>query len=210
MNSHSSSPIDRLESGLASSPVMAVLRGLSPAETVRLAGLAWSIGVAEVEVPIESPEAVASLDAAIAAGRERGMPVGAGTIVTAAQLEVAIDHGAAYGVSPGLDPEIVRAATSAGWPFLPGVSTASEILQARRLGFTWIKAFPATVLGAGWFSAMRGPFPDVRLIATGGVNGNNAAEILGAGADVVGVGKAFDNAGQREVLAEVIAAHGPM
>lgn len=206
MTSPITSNVDEFQAALASTPVMAVLRGLSPSETVRLAELAWSIGVSEVEVPIESPDAVPSLAAAIAAGRERGRAIGAGTIVTTGQLRTAIEHGAAYGVSPGLDVEILRAAFEADWPFLPGVSTPSEILVARRIGLTWIKAFPATVLGTGWFAAMRGPFPEIRLIATGGIDGHNAAEFLRAGASVVGVGRAFDDPAQRDKLAELVAA----
>ncbi|MFV0433102.1 MAG: bifunctional 4-hydroxy-2-oxoglutarate aldolase/2-dehydro-3-deoxy-phosphogluconate aldolase [Leucobacter sp.] len=205
MTNNAPLPRTEFEQGLASCPVMAVLRGLAPVETVRLAELAWSIGITQVEIPIESADAVPSLAAAVAAGRERGRTVGAGTIVTREQLAAALEHGAAYGVSPGLDPELVGHAAEASLPFLPGVATPSEILLAQRLGFTWIKAFPATVLGCGWFSAMRGPFPHVNFVATGGVNGHNAAEILAAGASVVGVGSPIGDPEQRQALAELIA-----
>lgn len=198
---------DWFTSAMAASPVMAVFRGLSPADTVRLADLAWDIGVTQVEVPIESSESMPSLKAAVAAGAARGMRVGAGTIVTANQLHSAIDARAAYAVSPGLDPDLIALADHADLPFLPGVATATEILQALNLGFSWLKAFPASVLGSEWFAAMKGPFPFVRLVATGGLDGNNASEFLDAGADVVGVGAAFGDARQREKLAQIIARH---
>src|SRR4051812_33640032 len=88
-------------SGLAGCPVMGVFRGLSPADTVALATAAWDIGITQVEVPIEAESAVPSLLAVIAAGNERGMRVGAGTIVTPEQLRAASAAGAAYAVSPG-------------------------------------------------------------------------------------------------------------
>jgi len=186
---------------------MGVFRGFSPTDTVRLAATAWDIGVAHVEVPIESPAAIPSLRAAVDAGRERGRRVGAGTIVTAEQLRLAIAEGAAYAVSPGLDPTLIVEADRASIPFLPGVATASEVLRAVALGFTWIKAFPASGLGVGWFEAMRGPFPEVRLVATGGMNGRNAGEFVSAGASVVGVGGAFADPAQRALLAEIISVH---
>lgn len=191
--------------GLASCAVMAVFRGLSPQQTVSLATHAWNIGIVQVEVPMESAAAIPSLEAAIAAGNERGKRVGAGTIVTPHQLRVAVEAGAAYAVSPGLDPNVIALADRAGLPFLPGVATASEILRAQTMGFSWLKAFPASVLGVGWFAAMRGPFPSVNFVATGGLGAHNASAFLDAGAHVVGVGAALGDDAQREQLARIIA-----
>lgn len=192
---------------LLACPVMAVFRGLPPAQTAELSNVAWDIGVLNVEVPIESVRAVASLKAAVAAGASRGMRVGAGTIISASQLTTAISAGAAYGVSPGLDPELVALANELSFPFIPGVATASEVLAAQRLGVRWIKAFPASVLGAEWFAAMKGPFPGTSFIATGGMTGHNAGLFLASGASVVGVGSAIGKADEREMLRALIAAH---
>ena len=198
-------------SGLASRPVMAVLRGLSPADTVSLANQAWDIGVTQVEVPIEASTALASLAAAVAAGRDRNRRVGAGTIVSPDQLRSAIDAGAAYAVSPGLDPGLITLADRAGIPMLPGVATASEIIRARNMGFGWVKVFPAAQLGSAWFAAMKGPFPALKFVGTGGINGDNAAEFLSAGASVVGVGGAFGEPNQLERLIAVLVptVHDP-
>lgn len=190
--------------GLAGCPVMGVFRGLPPVETVRLATAAWDIGVTQVEVPIESTAALPSLRRLVEAGRERGMLVGAGTIVSRDQLQAASDCGAAYVVSPGLDPELIARADEIDMPFLPGIATPSEILRAQNLGFVWLKAFPATALGKDWFAAMAGPFPGVRLVATGGITGLNAREYLHAGASVVGLGAAFADPEELERLATVI------
>jgi 2-dehydro-3-deoxyphosphogluconate aldolase / (4S)-4-hydroxy-2-oxoglutarate aldolase len=191
---------DWFSAGLASRPVMAVFRGLSPAETVDLANAAWDLGATQVEVPIESANAVPSLEAAIAAGRDREMRVGAGTILTPEQLRRAASAGAAYLVSPGLDPNLIALADREGLPILPGVATASEILRAQSMGFEWVKAFPATVLGAAWFTAMKGPFPSMNFVATGGITGYNAADFLAAGASVVGIGGAFGDPTQLDRL----------
>jgi len=186
---------------------MAVLRGYSPPETARLAHLAWDIGCAHVEVPIEVPEATRSLEAAISEGTSRGKVVGAGTIITSSQVDTAVRLGAAYLVSPGLDPSLISAISSSGLPFLPGVATPSEILDALALGFTWLKGFPASVLTAKWFAAMKGPFPRVRFVATGGVTIGIAVDLLDVGVRVVGVSSILNNPDDTESLKTLMDSH---
>lgn len=186
------------------SPVLAILRGFDPERTVELAKRAWDLGIDAVEVPIETPAAQASLRAAVSAGTERGRRVGAGTVITAEQVHAAKDAGAAFTVAPGLDPEIVRLCAQLELPHLPGVATPSEIQHARRCGLHWVKAFPAAELGSSWFRAMRGPFPTLRMVATGGIAAHNAPDFLAAGADVVAVGSALADETQLNALAELI------
>src|SRR5918994_3029358 len=152
----------------ATTRVMVIMRGLGGDASLALAERAWAAGVRAVEVPIQRPSDVESLRVVAAAARERGLAVGAGTVVRAEQVEVARRAGAAYTVSPGLDDDVVRAALDAGLATLPGVATASEVQRAVRLGLGWLKIFPTATLGPGWIGAMRGPFPDVRFVATGG------------------------------------------
>lgn len=192
---------DWFEEAFAGAPVMAILRGYDPERTVALARRAWSVGIDCVEVPIQDAGAEASLAAAVAAGREAGRAVGAGTVTSTARLERAIELGAAFTVAPGLDLRLVRASADAGVPHLPGVATGSDVQAALDAGLTTVKAFPASVLGTGWFQAMRGPFPEVRIVATGGMHARNAAEYLAAGADVVAVGSALDDPEQLPLLA---------
>ncbi|MDD0859056.1 bifunctional 4-hydroxy-2-oxoglutarate aldolase/2-dehydro-3-deoxy-phosphogluconate aldolase [Arthrobacter alpinus] len=96
-----------------------------------------------------------------------GFPVGAGTIVTAEHVVRALDCGAAFAVSPGTDRLIMEACRKAGLPQLPGVATASDIQVAISMGASWVKAFPASVLGPAWLKAMAGPFPTMNFVATG-------------------------------------------
>jgi 2-dehydro-3-deoxyphosphogluconate aldolase/(4S)-4-hydroxy-2-oxoglutarate aldolase len=189
--------------------VMAILRGLPPGETVRLANTAWDAGIDLVEVPIGTPDAMAALVATIGAGRRRGMTVGAGTVLTAEQLRIAAVAGAAFTVAPGLDAEVCSASARLGLPHLPGVATASEVQSALRLGLTWLKVFPANALGTSWFTTMSGPFPYVNFVATGGIDAANAANYLAAGAQMVGIGSALADPDQIPLLAKVARAARP-
>jgi Entner-Doudoroff aldolase len=193
-------------------PVIAVLRGLTPAEAVRSATMAWDAGVEHVEVTIETPEAVPTLAAVASAAAERGVAVGAGTIIRVEQLDAAASANASFTVSPGLDEGIVQESIRRGIPHLPGVATPSEILRAKVFGLTWLKAFPASLLGPNWVKAMKGPFPDVRFIATGGMKAATARDYLSAGFSVVGLSSDFstdDGAGAVRDLLDSIARTTP-
>ncbi|MEU6385874.1 bifunctional 4-hydroxy-2-oxoglutarate aldolase/2-dehydro-3-deoxy-phosphogluconate aldolase [Streptomyces bauhiniae] len=188
----------------AGAPVMAILRGMPLTKSVELAVRAWELGIECVEVPVQSREAAEVLAAVAEAGAGRGRTVGAGTVTTAERLAWAVSAGAAFTVAPGLDAEVARASLDAGLPHLPGVATATDVQAARALGLDWLKAFPASVLGPDWFRAMRGPFPEVPFVATGGIDASNAAAYLAAGAQVVAVGSALDDPDQLRSLADLL------
>lgn len=183
------------------SPVMAILRGFGPERTVELAQRAWDLGLVCVEVPVQDDRDAEALRATAEAGAARGMTVGAGTIITPEQVDRVAALGAGFTVSPGFDPEVVRASLAAGLPALPGVATATDVQLAVRFGLTWLKAFPASVLTPAWFTAMRGPFPQVRFCATGGIDATNAQTFLDAGARLVAVGSALADEAQLPALA---------
>ncbi len=193
------------DSMFSTTPVMAILRGMGAERTLKLAHLAWDLGIESVEVPIQSPRDLEALRAVAAAGRERGFSVGAGTVVTVDHVSQAVDFGAAFAVSPGTDRVIVQACLDAGLPQLPGVATASDIQLAASMGLGWVKAFPASVLGTAWLKAMKGPFPGINFVATGGMDAHNAGDYLGAGAKVVAVGSALEDPLQLELLSRLAA-----
>ncbi|MGA5319051.1 bifunctional 4-hydroxy-2-oxoglutarate aldolase/2-dehydro-3-deoxy-phosphogluconate aldolase [Streptomyces seoulensis] len=188
----------------AGAPVMAILRGMPLEKSVELAVRAWDLGIECVEVPVQSREAAEVLAAVAEAGAGHGRTVGAGTVTTPERLAWAVSAGAAFTVAPGLDTEVARASLDAGLPHLPGVATATDVQAARALGLDWLKAFPASVLGPDWFRAMRGPFPEVPFVATGGIDASNAAAYLAAGAKVVAVGSALDDPDQLRSLADLL------
>lgn len=183
--------------------VMAILRGLPVAETVRLAERAWDLGIDVVEVPVATADAVPALRAAVEAGAERDRIVGAGTVLDVEQVAAAADAGARFTVAPGLDLAVADAAAARGLPHLPGVATPTEAQQALRHGLTSLKAFPAISLGPAWFKAVAGPLPQLRFVATGGLDAGNAAAFLQAGVRVVAVGSALSDPKQLDQLAEL-------
>jgi 2-dehydro-3-deoxyphosphogluconate aldolase/(4S)-4-hydroxy-2-oxoglutarate aldolase len=184
--------------------VMAILRGLPPERTAELANRAWDAGVSLLEVPIGRPEQVPALAAAVAAGAERGQLVGAGTVITLAQVREAVRAGARYTVAPGLDPAVLAASLAAGLPHLPGVATAGEVQRARAAGCGWVKAFPAAALGTAWFRAIQGPFPDLQYVATGGLTVETVPDFLAAGARVAAIGTVLTESAQYEQLADLV------
>lgn len=186
--------------------VIAVLRGLGPERTLELAESAWSLGVGLVEVTLQSPADVVALAATVEAGRGRGLPVGAGTVISSANVRDAAEAGAAFTVSPGFAPSVVQASVGAGMPSLPGVATGSEVQAADALGLRWVKVFPAARLTPAWFTDMAGPFPHMRFVATGGISASNATEFLAAGAQAVGLGSALADPNQLERIAPLLRA----
>ena len=197
---------DWFDTAFAGAPLMAILRGMGVERSLRLSATAWDLGIDSVEVPMQTDEDERALREVVRAGADRGKSVGAGTIITVDQVARAADAGVAYLVSPGLDPAVVRAAQDSGIPILPGVATPSEVQLAVSLGLTWLKAFPATWLGTDWFRHIRGPFPHVRFVATGGLDASNVEEFLDAGVRVAAVGSALEDASQLERLAGVLRA----
>jgi 2-dehydro-3-deoxyphosphogluconate aldolase / (4S)-4-hydroxy-2-oxoglutarate aldolase len=195
---------DWFEEAFAGAPLMAILRGMGVERSARLATTAWDLGLDSVEVPLQTDEDARALRELVRLAGERGKVVGAGTIITAEQVDRARDAGAAYLVSPGIDPAVVRAAQQRGIPILPGVATPSEVQLGVSLGLTWLKAFPADWLGVDWFRHIRGPFPQVRFVATGGLDAGNVASFLDAGVRVAAVGSALEDPAQLDALAAVL------
>lgn len=185
-------------------PLMAIFRHQTAERVVALATTAWDLGIGTVEIPLQSGEDVRGLRAVAELAAARGTIVGAGTIIHPDQIRVAQGAGAGFLVSPGLDPVVVRAAQDAGIPIVPGVATPSEVQVATALGLDWLKAFPAQWLGVDWFRHLRGPFPQVRFIATGGMDADNAQQFLDAGVRVVAVGSALEDPTQLPRLAAIL------
>ena len=184
--------------------VMAILRGLPADETVAVAGRLWDAGVTVLEIPIGSPDAIPALRAAADAAHERGLRVGAGTVITAEQVRAAAGAGAQYTVAPGFDPAVLAASLAAGMPHLPGVGSATDVQRAWLAGCRWLKAFPAVALGPAWITSLLGPFPDVRFVATGGLTVATAPAFLDAGARVVALGAALADPAQRHEIGKLL------
>jgi 2-dehydro-3-deoxyphosphogluconate aldolase/(4S)-4-hydroxy-2-oxoglutarate aldolase len=145
-------------------------------------------GIPIVEITLTIPNAIAVIREVVARCGSRIL-VGAGTVRNQEQAIACLDAGAQFLVSPGLSVPILHAARAAGKIAIPGALTPTEIMAAAEVGATVIKVFPCgSVGGPKYIKALRGPFPDLSFIPTGGVNAANAAEFLAAGAFAIGVG----------------------
>ncbi|HEY3415591.1 MAG TPA: bifunctional 4-hydroxy-2-oxoglutarate aldolase/2-dehydro-3-deoxy-phosphogluconate aldolase [Armatimonadota bacterium] len=192
--------------GIQACGVVAVIRADSGEEAVRAVAAVRDGGVKAIEVTFTVPNAekiIAQLH------QELGDSIylGAGTVTSVQQAQMAIEAGAQYLISPGFDPEVVQYALGQGVTFMPGVLTPSEILAARKLGVEVFKIFPASRMGAAYIKDLRGPFPGIKLVPTGGVDVGNAADYIKAGAFALGVGgklvdKAAIKAGNWQALTD--------
>ena len=171
----------------AAAGVFAVLRAPSADKCIRAANALVAGGITGIEVTFSTPDAAAAIREI---GRRHGdaVLVGAGTVLTKAQVQEARHAGARFLVSPGTDPQLVPAMVGTGCLVVAGALTPSEVMAAVRLGAGVVKIFPASVGGTGFFRALRGPFPDVPLMPTGGVDADNLGDWFAAGAVAVGAG----------------------
>lgn len=166
-----------LDQIIAETSVMPVMVVEKVEDAVPLAHALVEGGIRVLEITLRT---AAGLDAvrAIRAAVPDAI-VGVGTIATPAQLEASIAAGAQFGVSPGSTPKLLQAVADSKLPFLPGVATMSEVMQAMELGFTVQKFFPAVQAGGvKMLDAFRGPFPQVSFCPTGGINAQNAPEFF--------------------------------
>jgi len=169
---------------LAADPVIAVVRAPRIPDASALCEALAAGGIHWVELTFTTPDVTTQLHRAASAGHR----VGVGTVLTAEQAEQGIAAGASFLVTPGCRPEVAAVARAAGVPVVLGALTPTEVAEAVDLGAAAVKIFPAKAFGPGYFKDLRGPYPDVPLVASGGVNASNAAEFLAQGALAVCAG----------------------
>ncbi|MCQ2394303.1 MAG: bifunctional 4-hydroxy-2-oxoglutarate aldolase/2-dehydro-3-deoxy-phosphogluconate aldolase [Kiritimatiellae bacterium] len=177
---------------------------------VKLAGAYQEGGIRLVEVTFDQlgdPQATAT---AIRAIREAypNMHVGAGTVITDAQLDLAISAGAEFIVTPSCNPLIISKAKGAGLVTMPGTFTPTEMVTAHEVGADYVKVFPVRALGPGYVKDVLAPLKHLKLIAVGGVSPENAADYIKAGCVGVAasgslVNKAWIAAGEYDKIAAV-------
>src|SRR5580704_2477083 len=170
---------------LRSAPVVAILRRPRVEVEVCVRVLVEA-GIRFIEVTIDSPECLPFLETS--ASNFKGAVFGAGTITVPELAEKAIRAGARFLVTPNYHPEVIRVARLSQVPVFTGAMTPTEIFSAYHAGAEVIKVFPAATLGSDYFKELRGPFPDIPLMATGGITADNAPDFFKAGATALGVG----------------------
>jgi Entner-Doudoroff aldolase len=194
------------EQGLGEASIIAILRGLSPDATTALALELLSLGVRHIEVTVQDEWGEQALRQTVREWPEGPQMLGAGSIISVALAEQAVDDGAQFLVSPGLSVGVVQSARHLGVPILAGVATPSEVQQAAVLGLTAVKLFPAAQLGGpAYVRALNGPFPMMKYVPTGGVSFDNAEAYLATGALAVGIGGELTQPAGLEALRRGIA-----
>jgi 2-dehydro-3-deoxyphosphogluconate aldolase/(4S)-4-hydroxy-2-oxoglutarate aldolase len=165
------------EDVLSLSPVMPVVVIDDAGKAEPLARALLAGGVRTIEITLRTPAALDAIRAI--AQRAPDMIVGAGTVLSADDLDAAIAAGARYALSPGGTPKLLKRARKAAIPFIPGVATSSEIMRGMDLGYSCFKFFPAEQLGgAAALKALAGPLPGARFCPTGSITPEKAPAYL--------------------------------
>jgi 2-dehydro-3-deoxyphosphogalactonate aldolase len=172
-------------------PLIAILRGLKPEETEAVVGALLEAGLRAIEIPLNSPEPFRSIEIAAKMAPADAL-IGAGTVLSIADVDRLAVAGGRLFVSPNVDVPVLAHAAGLGMVTLPGVFTATEALAAARAGATGLKFFPASALGPSGITAIRAVLsPDLLIAAVGGVSEDNFADYAKAGIRAFGLGSSL-------------------
>ena len=186
---------EQFKRALQQLPLVAILRGLTPEEAPAIGQALVDSGFALIEVPLNSPQPLESI-AALAAQHPNHL-IGAGTVLSAAQVREVHAAGGRIIISPHFDPAVVHEALRLGLACVPGVATPSEAFAALGAGAHALKLFPAEMITPSVLKAMRAVLPaDVPLLPVGGITPDNMAAYRRAGANGFGIGSALYAPGQ--------------
>ncbi|MBN9361596.1 MULTISPECIES: 2-dehydro-3-deoxy-6-phosphogalactonate aldolase [unclassified Devosia] len=168
--------------------IIAILRGITPPETLEVCDALVLAGITMIEVPLNSPEALRSIEDAAKAFDGRAL-IGAGTVLNRTDVDAVADAGGQFVVSPDTNPAVIGATIERGMTSYPGVFTPTDAFTAIRSGATGLKFFPAEVLGPKGIKAMKAVLPPtIPLYAVGGANPDNFSEYFAAGCAGFGLG----------------------
>ena len=178
-------------------PLIAILRGITPPEAPTIARALVETGITTIEVPMNSPDPLDSIAAMVAATGDSAQ-IGAGTVLSVAQVNAVADAGGQLIVSPNCNPDVIHATKSRGLDSWPGIFTPTEAFAALDAGADGLKLFPGTMAGPGGLSALRAVLPaGTRVYAVGGADTGNFGEWIAASADGFGIGSALYKPGMQ-------------
>jgi 2-dehydro-3-deoxyphosphogluconate aldolase/(4S)-4-hydroxy-2-oxoglutarate aldolase len=173
--------------GLATTRVVAILRAENADRAEGVVDVLVEAGVRSLELTLTTKGALDVVER-LAARVPAEVEVGAGTVLTAADVDRCVDAGARFVVSPSVEPEVIAAALRHRIASYPGAFTPTEINAAWKAGASAVKLFPAGQLGPGYLKDVRAPLPDIPVVPTGGVDITSIGGWLAAGAVAVGMG----------------------
>jgi 2-dehydro-3-deoxyphosphogluconate aldolase/(4S)-4-hydroxy-2-oxoglutarate aldolase len=167
--------------------VLPVIRAASSGEALGVVEAIAAGGVKVFEVTMTVPGAVQLIEKLVSGYKDEAL-IGAGTVLDAATARDCVNAGAKFIISPALDFETIEFCNRAEIVVMPGALTPTEIVAAWNAGADFVKVFPAGALGASYLKSLKAPLPHIKLIPTGGVSLQTAADFIKAGASAVGVG----------------------
>ena len=175
----------------AADGLIAILRGVEPREAVAVARAIVGAGIRRIEVPLNSPDALASIEA-MADDAGEGVAIGAGTVLTREEARDVSIAGGSFVVSPNTDAGVIELTRELGMGSYPGAFTASECFAAIAAGCTALKLFPASVMGPSGVAALRAVLPPgMGLFGVGGIAPDDFAAYARAGCDGFGLGSSL-------------------
>ena len=168
-------------------PLLGILRGITPPELEPLFEAIITSGLQAVEITMNTDGAAGLIKNAVKRCGKKLM-IGAGTVLTLKDLKTALDAGATFIVSPVVVPSVIGFCVSHKIPVFPGALTPQDIYEAWQTGATMVKVFPAGSFGSDYFKEIKGPFPQVELLACGGVTPENTKDYFKSGASAIAIG----------------------
>lgn len=172
-------------------PLIAILRGVTPAEAPALAQTLITAGITTIEVPLNSPDPLDSIAAMARVAGDRAT-IGAGTVLTATQVDQVADAGGRIIVSPNANPAVIARTKARGLQSWPGIFTPTEAFAALDAGADGLKLFPGTMAGPSGLAALRAVLPPgTQVYAVGGAGADNFRDWIAASADGFGIGSAL-------------------
>jgi len=176
-----------LDETIIATKIVAIMRGVTAKNAEKTAEALFTGGIKAIEITLTTDDAVEAIRLVSRAFGEAAV-IGAGTVLTCEEVERVCDAGARFVVAPNTDVEVISCAKRLGISAIPGALTPTEIVTAVQAGADYVKLFPAGNMGLGYFKSLRGPFPNIPFVVTGGIGLENLADFLSAGAYGAGIG----------------------
>ena len=203
---------NEIKNSIKENKLIAIVRGVEPETCVRIAQALYDGGFRLMEITYdqkhpETWESTAQTIGAVAEAFAGRMYIGAGTVTCPELVELTHKYGGRFIISPDMNEAVITRTCELGMVSIPGALTPTEITSAHRAGADFVKLFPAGVFGASYIKAVKAPISHIDLLVVGGVNENNVASFLSAGAIGAGIGgnlvnAAWVRAGQYEKITE--------